>query len=238
MCEFKRLGNVLDSNSPKIGTQIASIVFVNVRRVVIHMHINNDNCSNFYVKHLVILLLLTTLASTTLANEQCTGQNVFSGSCKQPKPKNILENSLKKYDFSMTTLYYSGSILHNTSQINKIVSPVETTNAETVETVNDELTLTSALDPKENQLYNEFSRKFRQFDPEGRKKIQKCLRYGSYRGEVDGLWGNQTFDSISDFKGTTGFGKADAEENLFLKIKSILSTEKACYKLVTSIFQL
>ena len=229
---------MFDSNSLKIGTKIAIIVFVNVRGVVIHMHINNDNNSNFYVKNLVILMLLTTLASTTLANEQCAGQNVFSGSCKQPKPKNILENSLKKYDFSMTTLYYSGSILHNTSQINKIISPVETTNAETVETVNDELTLTSVLDPKEDHLYNEFSRKFRQFDPEGRKKIQKCLRYGSYRGKVDGLWGNQTFDSISDFKGTTGFEKTDAEENLFSKIKSILSTEKACYELITDIFQL
>ena len=202
------------------------------------MHINNDNNSNFYVKNLVILMLLTTLASTTLANEQCAGQNVFSGSCKQPKPKNILENSLKKYDFSMTTLYYSGSILHNTSQINKIISPVETTNAETVETVNDELTLTSVLDPKEDHLYNEFSRKFRQFDPEGRKKIQKCLRYGSYRGKVDGLWGNQTFDSISDFKETAGFAKTAAEESLFSKIKSILSTEKACHELITDIFQL
>ena len=205
---------------------------------MIHMRINNDNHSNFYVKNLVILMLLTTLASTTLANEQCAGQNVFSESCKQPKPKNILGYSEKKYDYNMTTLYYSGSILHNISQINKIVSPLETTNAETVETVNDELTLTSALDPKEDHFYNEFSRKFRQFDPEGRKKIQKCLRYGSYRGKVDGLWGNQTFDSISDFKETAGFAKTAAEESLFSKIKSILSTEKACHELITDIFQL
>jgi hypothetical protein len=227
------------SYSLKTGTEIATIISLNVRELVIHMHINNDNSSNFYVKNLVILILLTTLSSTTLANEQCAGQIGAPGSCKQAKPGNILESSQEKEDLSMTSLYYSGSILHNTSPINETISPLETTNvtsAETVETPNDELTHSSPLDLKEDQIYNKISKKFQQFDQEGRKKIQKCLRYGSYKGKVDGLWGNQTFASIIDFKGNSGFEQDYAEESVFSKIKNIFSNEKVCNELINDIF--
>ena len=228
-----------DSNSHKIGTKIANVTSLNVRELVVHMHINNDNNSSFYVKNFVILIFLTTLTSTTLANEQCAGQNGAPGSCKPAKPEKIRESSQDKEDLSMTTLYYSGSILHNTSPITETISPLETTNvtsAETVETPNDELTHSSPLDPKEDQIYNEISKKFQQFDQEGRKKIQKCLRYGSYRGKVDGLWGNQTFTSIINFKGNSGFEQDDAEESVFSKIKNIFSNEKVCNELINNIF--
>ena len=203
------------------------------------MHIKKNNNSNFYVKNLVILMLLTTFTSTTLANVQCAGQDGAPASCKQAKPKNILESSQEKADLSMRALYYSGSILHNTSPINETISPLETTNvtsAETVETPNDELTHSSPVDPKEDQIYNKISKKFQKFDQEARKKIQKCLRYGSYRGKVDGLWGNQTFASIIDFKGNSGFEQDDAEETVFSKIKNIFSNEKVCNELINDIF--
>ena len=62
-------------------------------------------------------MLLTTLASTTLANEQCAGQNVFSESCKQPKPKNILGYSEKKirlqYDYTVLFRQYSAQYITN-----------------------------------------------------------------------------------------------------------------------------
>ena len=203
------------------------------------MHIENDKNSNFYVKNLVIFMFLMTLTNTALANEQCASQNGAPGSCKQAKPKNILESSQEKADLSMRALYYSGSILHNTSPINETISPLETTNvtsAETVETPNDELTHSPPLDPKEDQIYNEISKKFQKFDQEGRKKIQKCLRYGSYRGKVDGLWGNQTFASIIDFEGNSRFEQDDAEETVFSKIKNIFSNEKVCNELINDIF--
>ena len=239
LCDIRRLENMYDSNSLKIGTKIAVFISLIVRGLVIHMHINNDNNSNFNVKNLVIFMFLTTLASTTLANEQCAGQNGALGSCTQAKPENILESSQEKEDLSITTLYYSGSILHKTSPISETISQLKTTNvtdAETVETPNDELTRSSPLDLKEDQIYKEIGKKFQQFDQEGRKKIQKCLRYGRYRGKIDGLWGNQTFASIIDFKENSGFEQNDTEKSLFLKIKNIFSNEKVCNELINDIF--
>jgi hypothetical protein len=101
-------------------------------------------------------------------------------------------------------------------------------------------TSTSGLENglKQNGLYNEISNQFRNFDISGRKKIQRCLRYGSYQGKIDGLWGNQTFDAIVSFDETSKLTMQVAEEHIFSKIKNIFSNKKFCRNLIADSFQL
>ena len=205
------------------------------------MHINSDNNSNVLVRHIIRAILLITLASTASSKENCRDQSSASESCEQVETKSVQGNSQENENSSMINLYYSGSIIHNASTANEVISSLEMatiTNAESIQPPKDEIIDHPPLDPGEDGLYNEIGKAFRQFDPLGRKKIQRCLRYGSYNGKVDGLWGNQTFDAIIDFKKPADFEQVEAEEGIFSKIKNVFSSEKACYELINDIFRL
>ena len=149
--------------------------------------------------------------------------------------------------FDITTLYYSGSILSNQSSSYEFSSPLEGKNAVGSQTrealVEDSFRSnipTSGLENglRQNELYNEISNQFRSFDTSGRKKIQRCLRYGSYQGKIDGLWGNQTFDAIVSFDETSKLAIQVTEEHIFSKLKNIFSNKKFCYNLIADSFQL
>ena len=205
------------------------------------MYIKKDDNLTFYVKNIVITLLLAVHPFTISAQENCVDQHSISAFCQEEIFTDVTEKLQKNEDVSVTTLYYSGSILQNKVLINGFGTPLETTNVTNAEPVDalesDIFNPISSVDEADD-LYRKISGKFRNFDSEGRKKIQKCLRYGSYNAKVDGLWGDQTFDAIIDFQNDIEIAQKDDEQSVFSKLKNVFSNENACYDLINDIFQL
>ena len=205
------------------------------------MYIKKDDSLTFYVKNIVITLLLVVHPLTISAQGNCVDQHSISAFCQEEKLTDVTEKLQKNEDVSVATLYYSGGILQNKVLINGFGTPLEMTNVTNAEPVDalasDISTPISSVDEADG-LYRKISGKFRNFDSEGRKKIQKCLRYGSYSAKVDGLWGDQTFDAIIDFQNAIKIAQKDDEQSVFSKLKNVFSNENACYDLINDIFQL
>ena len=77
---------------------------------------------------------------------------------------------------------------------------------------------------------------FQNIDEVGRKSIQKCLRFGTYNAKVDGIWGDQTRNAISNFKSTASQLREKADPSLFSKIKNAFSRKAVCHTLLVNTF--
>ena len=96
----------------------------------------------------------------------------------------------------------------------------------------------AAEDIDVKDLYSEIGAKFKSLKKVQKKDIQKCLRYGSYTAKVDGLWGNQTFEAIIDFKNEIEIGNENQRDSVISKIKGVFSNKETCYKFINEIFEL
>ena len=211
------------------------------------MYNKHNNSRKFFYQKKFLVLLMVIFPISTLAKEQCAGPDGNGPVCHQETVDTIVVPTEKTKAFDVTTLYYSGSILSNQLSSYEFSSPLEGKNAVGSQTrealVEDSFRSnipTSGLENglRQNELYNEISNQFRSFDTSGRKKIQRCLRYGSYQGKIDGLWGNQTFDAIVSFDETSELAIQVTEEHIFSKLKNIFSNKKFCYNLIADSFQL
>ena len=211
------------------------------------MYNKHDNSRKFFYQKKILILLLVIFPISTLAKEQCAGPDGNGLVCHQETVDTIVVPSEKTKTFDITTLYYSGGILSNQSSSYGFSSSLEGKNVvgsqireALVEDSFKSNTPTSGLANglRQNELYNKISNQFRSFDISDRKRIQRCLRYGSYQGKIDGLWGNQTFDAIVSFDETSELTIQVTEEHLFSKLKNIFSNKKFCYNLIADSFQL
>ncbi|MDC1202056.1 peptidoglycan-binding protein, partial [Planktomarina temperata] len=75
-----------------------------------------------------------------------------------------------------------------------------------------------------------------------RKNVQKCLRYGSYTGKVDGIWGTETFRALKNFQinssNDTDRDNGNGDISVIAKIKNLFSRKKSCYELVSKNFKI
>ena len=211
------------------------------------MYNKHDNSRKFFYQKKILILLMVIFPISTLAKEQCAGPDGNGLVCHQETVDTIVVPSEKTKTFDITTLYYSGGILSNQSSSYGFSSSLEVKNVvgsqireALVEDSFKSNTPTSGLANglRQNELYNKISNQFRSFDISDRKRIQRCLRYGSYQGKIDGLWGNQTFDAIVSFDETSELTIQVTEEHLFSKLKNIFSNKKFCYNLISDSFQL
>lgn len=211
------------------------------------MYNKHDNSRKFFYQKKILILLMVIFPISTLAKEQCAGPDGNGLVCHQETVDTIVVPSEKTKTFDITTLYYSGGILSNQSSSYGFSSSLEGKNVvgsqireALVEDSFKSNTPTSGLANglRQNELYNKISNQFRSFDISDRKRIQRCLRYGSYQGKIDGLWGNQTFDAIVSFDETSELTIQVTEEHLFSKLKNIFSNKKFCYNLISDSFQL
>ena len=211
------------------------------------MYNKHNNSRKFFYQKKILVLLMVVFPISAPAKEQCAGPDDDGPVCHQETVDTIFVSTENTKSFDITKFYYSGSILSNQSSSYEFASLLEGKDVvgsqireALVEDSFRSNTSTSGIENglKQNGLYNEISNQFRNFDISGRKKIQRCLRYGSYQGKIDGLWGNQTFDAIVSFDETSKLTMQVAEEHIFSKIKNIFSNKKFCRNLIADSFQL
>ena len=88
-------------------------------------------------------------------------------------------------------------------------------------------------------LYAATSSKFRSLSKDERKKVQRCLRHGSYSGKIDGLWGKQTFEAVLNIQNNMHYNSDDTDEaTVIAKIKNAFSTQRDCYDLISETFSM
>ena len=85
-------------------------------------------------------------------------------------------------------------------------------------------------------IYSGIREIFQTIDEVGRKSIQKCLKFGTYDAKVDGIWGEQTRNAISNFKNTASQPREKDNPSLFSKIKKTFSRKAVCHTLLVNTF--
>tara|TARA_B100000780_G_scaffold3268_1_gene2703 strand:- start:729 stop:1394 length:666 start_codon:yes stop_codon:yes gene_type:complete len=206
-----------------------------------HMHIIKNQSSMFCSNFFIAFLFFTLHSGFAEAKSSCQGEDGKTVPCHNMNAKNNEPAQPVNDQFSLDALYYSGSILQNELPQSRISATPQTINTLEAELpVDQELgsDLRSPSAPTSETLYSELSTKFQNFDNVGRKKIQRCLSYGSYEGKVDGRWGNQTFEAIIDFKSAAGDTYTDKSQGFLSKIKNVFSNKKVCYDLIDNVFKL
>ena len=174
------------------------------------------------------------------ANSSCTKAAKSFNLCKNNgiDQKIVYQNNDTNVDAML--LYYSGGILQNGPNQNE----VNTLNyKENNLNQKDNEDLDYPVQPETTEdlgsVYDQIKNKFATLSNIDRKNVQKCLRYGSYTGKIDGLWGNQTFQAIKNFRVNSSNDSANEkrETSIFAKIKNIFSLKKSCYALVSKNFK-
>jgi len=179
------------------------------------------------------------------ANSACTEAAKDFNLCLDDKIDQPLLYLNKYPNVDQTLIYYSGAILYNGPTLNK-----GNTLTEQQEPSIQEITKNSNLIPRaqpntaENlkPVYDEIKHKFGALSDVERKNVQKCLRYGSYTGKVDGIWGNETFRAIKNFQlnssNDTDSNNGNGDTSVITKIKNLFSRKKSCYELVSKDFKI
>lgn len=174
------------------------------------------------------------------ANSSCTKAAKNFNLCKNNgiDQKIVYQNNDTNVDAML--LYYSGGILQNGPNQNE-VNTLNYKKNNLNQKNNKDLDYPVQPDTTEDlgSVYDQIKNKFATLSNIERKNVQKCLRYGSYTGKIDGLWGNQTFQAIKNFRMNSN--NYNANENrktsIFAKIKNIFSLKKSCYALVSKNFK-
>ena len=205
------------------------------------MYIIKNQSSMFCSNVFIAFLFFTLHSSFAEAKSSCQGEDDKTVPCHNMNAKENVPAQPVNDQLPLDALYYSGSILHNESPLGRISEAPQTIDTLEVELPEDqelESNVRSPSAPASETLYSELSRKFQNFDNVGRKKIQRCLSYGSYEAKVDGRWGNQTFEAIIDFKSATSDTYTAKSRGFLSKIKNVFSNRKVCYDLIDDIFKL
>ena len=192
-------------------------------------------------RNLILSLFFAVLPGLVLANAHCVGEFDSILPCQEREKEKVPLQSKIYQEYTATDLYYSGSILHNEILLNEIDPPQEPPSPSGFGAFNDldlETETVAAEDIDVKDLYSEIGAKFKSLKKVQKKDIQKCLRYGSYTAKVDGLWGNQTFEAIIDFKNEIEIGNEDQRDSVISKIKGVFSNKETCYKFINEIFEL
>ena len=192
-------------------------------------------------RNLILSLFFAVLPGLVLANAHCVGEFDSMLPCQEREKEKVPLQSKIYQEYTATDLYYSGSILHNEILLNEIDPPQEPPSPTGFGAFNDldlEAETVAAEDIDVKDLYSEIGAKFKSLKKVQKKDIQKCLRYGSYTAKVDGLWGNQTFEAIIDFKNEIEIGNENQRDSVISKIKGVFSNKETCYKFINEIFEL
>ena len=174
------------------------------------------------------------------ANSSCTKAAKSFNLCKNNgiDQKIVYQNNDTNVDAML--LYYSGGILQNGPNQNE-VSTLNYKKNNLNQKNNEDLDYPVQPETTEDlgSVYDQIKNKFATLSNIDRKNVQKCLRYGSYTGKIDGLWGNQTFQAIKNFRVNSSNDSANEkrETSIFAKIKNIFSLKKSCYALVSKNFK-
>lgn len=174
------------------------------------------------------------------ANSSCTKAAKSFNLCKNNgiDQKIVYQNNDTNVDAML--LYYSGGILQNGPNQNE-VNTLNYKENNLNQKDNKDLDYPIQPDTTEDlgSVYDQIKNKFATLSNIERKNVQKCLRYGSYTGKIDGLWGNQTFQAIKNFRVNSSNDSANEkrETSIFAKIKNIFSLKKSCYALVSKNFK-
>ena len=174
------------------------------------------------------------------ANSSCTKAAKSFNLCKNNgiDQKIVYQNNDTNVDAML--LYYSGGILQNGPNQNE-VNTLNYKENNLNQKDNKDLDYPIQPDTTEDlgSVYDQIKNKFATLSNIDRKNVQKCLRYGSYTGKIDGLWGNQTFQAIKNFRMNSNNDSANEnrENSIFAKIKNIFSLKKSCYALVSKNFK-
>ncbi|MCH9822454.1 MAG: peptidoglycan-binding protein [Bacteroidetes bacterium] len=174
------------------------------------------------------------------ANSSCTKAAKSFNLCKNNgiDQKIVYQNNDTNVDAML--LYYSGGILQNGPNQNE-VNTLNYKENNLNQTDNKDLDYPIQPDTTEDlgSVYDQIKNKFAALSNIDRKNVQKCLRYGSYTGKIDGLWGNQTFQAIKNFRVNSSNDSANEkrETSIFAKIKNIFSLKKSCYALISKNFK-
>ena len=195
----------------------------------------------FYSKFVTIALLFLVNASCAWAKAPCVVDGNANNSCiseqsQGPKDKKRRQDSAA---LAIDQLYYSGGVLHN-----KALGERSTPNQELEQQtdVNEKFALSDGISKDQNQgtspdnTRSEIREIFQNIDEVGRKSIQKCLRFGSYTTKIDGIWGQQTQNAISNFKNDAEHITQKDKPSLFSKIKNIFSRKAVCRRLLDDTF--
>ena len=174
------------------------------------------------------------------ANSSCTKAAKSFNLCKNNgiDQKILYQNNDTNVDAML--LYYSGGILQNGPNQNE-VNTLNYKENNLNQKNNEDLDYPVQPETTEDlgSVYDQIKNKFATLSNIERKNVQKCLRYGSYTGKIDGLWGNQTFQAIKNFRMNSNNDSANekSENSIFAKIKNIFSLKKSCYALVSKNFK-
>ena len=174
------------------------------------------------------------------ANSSCTKAAKSFNLCKNNgiDQKILYQNNDTNVDAML--LYYSGGILQNGPNQNE-VNTLNYKENNLNQKDNKDLDYPIQPDTTEDlgSVYDQIKNKFATLSNIDRKNVQKCLRYGSYTGKIDGLWGNQTFQAIKNFRVNSSNDSANEkrETSIFAKIKNIFSLKKSCYVLISKNFK-
>jgi len=176
------------------------------------------------------------------ANSACTEAAKNFNLCLVDKMDQQLLYLNKYPNVDETLIYYSGSILYNGPTLNKANTLTEQQDPSIQENTNNSNLISSAQPNTAENLkpvYDEIKRKFGALSDVERKNVQKCLRYGSYTGEIDGIWGNETFQAIKKFQiySNNDSDNGSGDTSVIAKIKNLFSRKKSCYELVSKDFK-
>jgi len=195
----------------------------------------------FYSRFATTALLLAVNPNFAWAKAPCITKSNASNSCVLEHGQELKSQNISQDNDALPIdhLYYSGGILHNkvlageTTPIKRIQQPADTAEklarkAEIAQNLNKGASSVS--------IYSTSHLIFQNLDEAGRKSIQKCLRFGTYDAKVDGIWGEQTRNAISNFKRTASRPGEKDKPSLFLTIKNTFSRKASCHTLLTNIF--
>ena len=195
----------------------------------------------FYSRFATTALLLAVNPNFAWAKAPCITKSNAGNSCvlehsQELKSQNISQDSDA---LAIDHLYYSGGVLHNKERTKDTVPTQKLEKPETLAEmlVTKEIVVTNLNGGTSSaSVYSGLRGIFQNIDEVGRKSIQKCLRFGTYDAKVDGIWGEQTRNAISNFKSTASKLKEKADPSLFSKIKNAFSRKAVCHTLLVNTF--
>ena len=195
----------------------------------------------FHRKFVTIALLLAVNSSFVWAKGPCIVESNANNSCvsKKRAELKVKKKQQGSESFAIDQLYYSGGVLHNKNLGEQFIPNQEldqSTAADEKLTLNDDISRDQNQGTSPESISSEIRGIFQNIDEVGRKSIQKCLRFGTYTTKIDGIWGRQTHNAISNFKNDANHLRQKDGANLFSKIKNVFSRKAVCRKLLDDTF--
>ena len=178
----------------------------------------------------------------------CTGTQTLNAQasdiCSHPLHRNALCEMEPVKDsplsYSANELYYSGGILHQA----KISSPSVTLKSKQAMHQFEQMNTDPTEHAKESEnnldqrgdkvgLYNIFKNRFYKLNKAKKKKIQLCLKRSEPNLQIDGVWGDRTFEALMNVEGFEKKEASDGKRNAFSIFKSVFKRDASCNKLIS-----